>query len=152
MYILKYLLKIKFYYKIIQIKKGILKMSYSKLIIKNFGKIKEAKIELSNLILFIGDNNSGKSYLMTLIYGLMKYSDDIVNIIFKDKEFIYSLEEYKKIEDIVVKYVLINENINSNEAISNIFKDFGENKKNIDDIKKIIIFYQKMKLIYSIIF
>lgn len=127
-------------------------MSYSKLIIKNFGKIKEAKIELSNLILFIGDNNSGKSYLMTLIYGLMKYSDDIVNIIFKDKEFIYSLEEYKKIEDIVVKYVLINENINSNEAISNIFKDFGENKKNIDDIKKIIIFYQKMKLIYSIIF
>lgn len=111
-------------------------MSYSKLVIKNFGKIKEAEIELSNFILFIGDNNSGKSYLMTLIYGLMKYSNDIVNIMFQDKEFIYSLEEYKKIDDMVVKYVLINENINSSEAISNIFKDFGENKKNIDDIKK----------------
>lgn len=55
-------------------------MSYSKLIIKNFGKIKEAEIELSNLILFIGDNNSGKSYLMTLIYGLMKYSKSIADI------------------------------------------------------------------------
>lgn len=84
-------------------------MSYSKLIIKNFCKIKEAEIELSNLILFIGDNNSGKSYLMTLIYGLMKYSRDIAYIMFQDKEFIYSLEEYKKIQSIIDKYIKIND-------------------------------------------
>lgn len=84
-------------------------MSYSKLIIKNFGKIKEAEIELSNFILFIGDNNSGKSYLMTLIYGLMKYNHSIANIMLQDKEFIYSLEEYKAIQDIVNKYKKIND-------------------------------------------
>lgn len=38
--------------------------------IKEFGKIKEASIRPAPLTLFIGDNNSGKSYLMTLIYGL----------------------------------------------------------------------------------
>uniref|UniRef100_UPI003F4B07FF AAA family ATPase n=1 Tax=Brachyspira catarrhinii TaxID=2528966 RepID=UPI003F4B07FF len=92
-------------------------MSYSKLIIKNFGKIKEAEIELSNLILFIGDNNSGKSYLMTLIYGLMKYSQSIADIMFQNKDFIYSLEEYKKIQSIIDKYIKINENIESNTAV-----------------------------------
>lgn len=48
-------------------------MKYTKLILKKFGKIKKAEIELSRFLLFIGDNNSGKSYLMTLIYGLIKY-------------------------------------------------------------------------------
>lgn len=39
--------------------------------VKNFGKIKEAVVEVSPMTLFLGDNNSGKSYLMTLIYGLL---------------------------------------------------------------------------------
>ncbi|ADG72420.1 AAA family ATPase [Brachyspira murdochii] len=93
-------------------------MSYSKLIIKNFGKIKEAEIELSNFILFIGDNNSGKSYLMTLIYGLMEYSKAIADIMFQDKDFIYSLEEYKKIKIIVDKYVKINEKIENDNVVT----------------------------------
>ncbi len=38
--------------------------------IKEFGKIEEASIRPAPLTLFIGDNNSGKSYIMTLIYGL----------------------------------------------------------------------------------
>ncbi|MCZ9874428.1 ATP-binding protein [Brachyspira hyodysenteriae] len=114
-------------------------MSYSKLIIKNFGKIKEAEIELSNLILFIGDNNSGKSYLMTLIYGLMKYSDDIVNIIFQDKEFIYSLEEYKEMQNIVTKYIKINENINHGKNILNFFSD--SDNKHLLSKNELNIFY-----------
>lgn len=40
--------------------------------VKEFGKIKEADIEISPFTLFVGDNNSGKSYLMSLIYGIMK--------------------------------------------------------------------------------
>ncbi|MBW5394147.1 AAA family ATPase, partial [Brachyspira hampsonii] len=49
-------------------------IKYPTLYVKNFAKIKEAKIELSPFTLFIGDNNSGKSYLMTLVYGLIKYT------------------------------------------------------------------------------
>ena len=79
-------------------------MSYSKLVVKNFGKIKEAEIELSDLVLFIGDNNSGKSYLMTLIYGFANYSEEIVNILFQDKDFLFNLEEYKDIENIINKH------------------------------------------------
>lgn len=39
--------------------------------VENFGKIKEADIEVAPLTFFLGDNNSGKSYIMTLIYGLL---------------------------------------------------------------------------------
>lgn len=38
--------------------------------IKDYGKIKEARIKLAPLTLFVGDNNSGKSYLSSLIWGL----------------------------------------------------------------------------------
>lgn len=38
--------------------------------VKNFGKIQEAKIELKPLTLFVGDNNSGKSYLLSLLWGI----------------------------------------------------------------------------------
>jgi predicted ATPase len=40
--------------------------------IKNFGPIKEGKIELKSLTILIGANNSGKSYAATLIYALNK--------------------------------------------------------------------------------
>lgn len=39
--------------------------------VENFGKIKSADIETAPMMLFVGDNNSGKSYIMTLIYGLL---------------------------------------------------------------------------------
>ena len=39
--------------------------------VEGLGKISMADIEMAPLMFFIGDNNSGKSYLMTLIYGLM---------------------------------------------------------------------------------
>ena len=83
-------------------------MSYSKLTVKNLGKIKEAEIELSDLVLFIGDNNSGKSYLMTLIYGFANYSEEIVNILFQDKNFLFNLKEYKDIESIINKHLEYN--------------------------------------------
>ena len=111
-------------------------MSYSKLIIKNFGKIKEAEIELSNFILFIGDNNSGKSYLMTLIYGLMKYNHSIANIMLQDKEFIYSLEEYQKIKDIVDKYIKINEKIKNNSIVIDSFLIYKDADKKLNLLKK----------------
>ena len=41
--------------------------------VKNFGKIKSADIEVKPLTLFVGDNNSGKSYLLSIIWYLKSY-------------------------------------------------------------------------------
>lgn len=38
--------------------------------IKNFGKIKSADLSLDHLVIFVGNNNSGKTMLMQLIYGI----------------------------------------------------------------------------------
>lgn len=40
--------------------------------IKNFGKIKEARVNISNFTVFVGNNNSGKTQLMELIYTVIK--------------------------------------------------------------------------------
>ena len=45
-------------------------MAY-KLIVENYGKIERAEIEVTPLTLFVGDNNSGKSYLLSLIWAPM---------------------------------------------------------------------------------
>jgi predicted ATPase len=39
--------------------------------IEEFAKIKKADIEIAPFLVFIGENNSGKSYLMTLFWGLL---------------------------------------------------------------------------------
>ena len=46
---------------------------HTQLSVTDFGPIKEAKIELRPLTVFIGPSNTGKSYLSTLIYALHKY-------------------------------------------------------------------------------
>lgn len=45
-----------------------------KLIVEEFGKIKSAEIEIAPLTLFVGDNNSGKSYLLSLLWGIKNFS------------------------------------------------------------------------------
>lgn len=40
------------------------------IVIKNFGKVEAADIELNELVVFVGNNNSGKTMVMQLIYGL----------------------------------------------------------------------------------
>lgn len=39
--------------------------------VKNFGKIKSAKINVEDYTIFVGNNNSGKTYLMQLIYEVI---------------------------------------------------------------------------------
>lgn len=41
-----------------------------KLEVLEYGKIEYAEIEMAPLTLFVGDNNSGKSYLLTLLWGI----------------------------------------------------------------------------------
>ena len=43
-----------------------------KISVKNFGPIKEGKVELNDLNVFIGSNNAGKSYFATLVYTLLQ--------------------------------------------------------------------------------
>lgn len=41
-----------------------------KLYVEDYGRIKHAEIEAAPLTLFVGDNNSGKSYLLALLWGI----------------------------------------------------------------------------------
>lgn len=41
-----------------------------KLKVSGYGKIESAEVETAPLTLFVGDNNSGKSYLMSLLWGI----------------------------------------------------------------------------------
>lgn len=43
------------------------------LIVEDYGKIKSAEIKIAPLTLFVGDNNSGKSYLLALLWGIEKF-------------------------------------------------------------------------------
>lgn len=43
------------------------------LYVENYGKIAKAEIECAPLTLIVGDNNCGKSYLMSLLWGLHNY-------------------------------------------------------------------------------
>jgi len=45
--------------------------------VENFAKIKFAEVEISPLMCFVGDNNSGKSYMMSLIWGILTLGKDI---------------------------------------------------------------------------
>ena len=48
--------------------------------VKGLGKIKEADIRIAPLMLFVGENNSGKSYLMSLLWGILTLGKEIFPI------------------------------------------------------------------------
>ena len=56
------------------------RMSYWKLSVEGFGKIKKAEIELAPMTLFVGDNNSGKSYLLSLAWAMHQLSDELFQL------------------------------------------------------------------------
>lgn len=45
--------------------------------VSDFGKIKHAEITLGDFTLFVGDNNSGKTFMMQLLYGVLKELKDL---------------------------------------------------------------------------
>lgn len=59
--------------------------------VSEFGKINHAEIEISNFAIFLGNNNSGKTYLMQLLYGVLlnleqfHFSSDLLNISIRDE-------------------------------------------------------------------
>lgn len=77
--------------------------------VRDFGKIEKADVEVTPMTIFLGDNNSGKSYLMTLIYGLIN-----VNFYFQKYKFAEGGQEYKECAAIVQKMV---DNLNSTHKL-----------------------------------
>ncbi|WP_353571889.1 AAA family ATPase [Candidatus Albibeggiatoa sp. nov. BB20] len=45
--------------------------------VKDFGPIQEANIEIAPMLLFVGDNSAGKSYLMSLLWGLLSFQREL---------------------------------------------------------------------------
>ena len=55
-------------------------MSMERLIVRNFGPIKDVEIEIPRLLVFIGDQASGKSTLGKLIY-IFKFVPKAISIV-----------------------------------------------------------------------
>lgn len=72
--------------------------------VTDFGKIEKADIQVAPLTLFVGDNNSGKSYMMTLIYGLL-----YLDIFFQRYEFNKESKAYQKAVAVLKKLLELEE-------------------------------------------
>ncbi len=70
-----------------------------KIVIKNFGAIKDAEIEIKKILLLIGEQASGKSTIAKLIYFFKSIRDELFNGIYKDNSFLedeYFIKTYKE--------------------------------------------------------
>ena len=76
-------------------------------IVEDFGKIKHAEIEMKPMMMFVGDNNSGKSYLMSLLWGLL--SDNSEMLIHLTDE-VKNSKLYEKLRIIIIHNTMITEN------------------------------------------
>lgn len=74
--------------------------------VENFAKIKKADVKIAPLMCFVGDNNTGKSYLMTLLWGILTLGKDIF------PKTPSEAKSYKKCEE------WLRENINRNIILS----------------------------------
>ena len=91
---------------------------YPTLYVKNFAKIKEAEIELAPFTLFVGDNNSGKSYLASLVWYIRNI--DLLYKFYKDKDYPI-IESLNNISNKIINESTSNIKIN-NEIINDIIR------------------------------
>ncbi len=93
--------------------------------VEGFGRIKSGKIDVSPLVLFVGDNNSGKSYIMSLLWGILSVDPSF----FENSS---SLESYQKckewLEGNLSKEMIISEEIQ--ELFIKWFNDLLQQKAN----------------------
>lgn len=78
--------------------------------VSNFGKIKHAEITLGNFTLFVGDNNSGKTFMMQLLYGVLKELYNIVPVlkgidVQAEEKLTYGVKWFQKLEEQVNDYL-----------------------------------------------
>lgn len=67
-----------------------------KLKVAGYGKIERAEIEVAPLTLFVGDNNSGKSYLMSLLWAVQNFGVEglLGQEYSSDKKSVYALTDW----------------------------------------------------------
>jgi predicted ATPase len=75
-----------------------------KIIIKNFGAIAYAEIEIKKVLVLIGEQASGKSTISKLIYFFKTLRDDIFNQIYQDKQRDYFDENFDVISVLKEKF------------------------------------------------
>lgn len=109
-----------------------------KLNVENFAKIKSASVDLNGYSIFVGDNNSGKTYLMQLIYGVVDALENIQDFdspVFKDYPLRLDASNIKDIQPSVNKWLsdnkqkIVKNTFNENLAIGSLSLEFD-----IDDI------------------
>ena len=93
-----------------------------KIHVRGFGKIESADIDMSNLVIFVGENNSGKTYLMQLIYGLFSF--------FNTNKFSSFLESYKFISDNDNDFIITSDNTDFYQNLQNELNSFINKHKN----------------------
>lgn len=81
--------------------------------VSNFGKIKHAEITLGDFILFVGDNNSGKTFVMQLLYGVLKELGNMDPVIRGieiqgEYEFVYGADWFNNVEEQVNAFLMEN--------------------------------------------
>ncbi|MFC0211818.1 AAA family ATPase [Paenibacillus chartarius] len=80
------------------------------LYIKEFGKIKEANISVTPFMIFVGKNNSGKSYLMLLLWGILSESRSLIQ---------KYIDEYRGFNELLTKFTNQFNESDSNTIILN---------------------------------
>ena len=71
-----------------------------RVIIENFGKIEHVELEMKPMMMFVGDNNSGKSYLMSLLWGFSSESSALLTDLTED---VLNTDLYKECEQYVME-------------------------------------------------
>lgn len=97
-----------------------------KIIIKNFGAIKYAEIEIKKVLVLIGEQASGKSTIAKLIYFFKSLRDDIFKKIYRDQKSV----TFSQIDDI-------------NSPIAKKFASFFGSTSNLSDFE--IIYYYNLE-------
>lgn len=97
--------------------------------IEEFGKVKSARVEISPLMMFVGDNNSGKSYIMSLLWGILALGRTFFN--YKSA----SADSYRKCDEWLQQKIGKSDVIIDDEA-QNLFLNWfnyllKQNKKNL---------------------
>lgn len=78
--------------------------------VEKFGKIEKAEITLGRLILFVGENNSGKTYMMQLLYGVTSAIIDHPQLVMKkngkdDSEYLVDSDDIATWEKTINEYL-----------------------------------------------
>ena len=84
--------------------------------IENFARIESADIEISPLMCFIGDNNSGKSYVMSLLWGIMSNEEFFFGSLHTE------LESYANCKEFILSHV--DKGVMLNDKVSRMYLEF----------------------------